>query len=119
MTLKARSHNASYIQLLSNSMMHELSCWFLHIASDRVKRPLYRAIVKTIVDIRAWLSKHSLSIFLIGSKGLFIWRRAGPLCRDLAFTKIPQHYLCFILCLYESRASPVRRDPAFATRDLG
>ena len=29
--------------------------------------------------------------------------------------KIPQHYLwCFILCLYESRASPVRRDPAFA-----
>ena len=28
--------------------------------------------------------------------------------------KIPQHYLRFILCLYESRASPVRRDPAFA-----
>ena len=28
--------------------------------------------------------------------------------------KIPQHYLCFILCFYESRASPVRRDPAFA-----
>ena len=29
--------------------------------------------------------------------------------------KIPQHYfLCFIFCLYESRASPVRRDPAFA-----
>ena len=29
--------------------------------------------------------------------------------------KILQHYLqCFILCLYESRASPVRRDPAFA-----
>ena len=27
---------------------------------------------------------------------------------------MPQHYLCFILCLYESRASPVRRDPAFA-----
>ena len=29
MTLKAHSHNAiSYIQLLSNSMRHELSCWF-------------------------------------------------------------------------------------------
>ena len=29
--------------------------------------------------------------------------------------KIPQHYLqCFILCLYESRASLVRRDPGFA-----
>ena len=31
MTLKARSLNAiSYIQLLSNSMMHELSCWLRH-----------------------------------------------------------------------------------------
>ena len=63
----------------------------IQIASDRVNRPLYRAIVKTIADITAWLSKHSLSIFL--TKGLFIWSRArpgtlaGPLCRDLAFTK--------------------------------
>ena len=61
----------------------------IEIASDRVNRPLYRAIVKTIADIAAWLSKHSLSIFLIGSKDLFIWSRtrAGPLCRDLTFTK--------------------------------
>ena len=41
------------------------------IASDRVNRPLYRAIVKTIADIAAWLSKHSLSIFLIGSNKIF------------------------------------------------
>ena len=40
----------------------------IQIASDRVNRPLYRAIVKTIADIAAWLSKHSLSIFLIGYK---------------------------------------------------
>ena len=42
----------------------------IQIASDRVNQPLYtiRAIVKTIADIAAWLSKHSLSIFLIGSK---------------------------------------------------
>ena len=40
----------------------------IQIASDRVNRPLYRAIVKTIADIAAWLSKHSLSIFLIRSK---------------------------------------------------
>ena len=40
----------------------------IQIASDRVNRPLYRAIVKTIADIAAWLSKHSLSISLIGSK---------------------------------------------------
>ena len=42
----------------------------IQIASDRVNRPLYRAIVKTIADIAAWLSKHSLSIFLIGSRPL-------------------------------------------------
>ena len=65
----------------------------IQIASDCVNRPLYRVIVKTIADIAAWLSKHSLSLFLIGSKGLFIWSRAspgtgaGPLCRDLTFTK--------------------------------
>ena len=40
----------------------------IQIASDHVNRPLYRAIVKTIADIAPWLSKHSLSIFLIGSK---------------------------------------------------
>ena len=28
--------------------------------------------------------------------------------------KIPQHYLCFILCLYGCRVIPVRLDPAFA-----
>ena len=39
----------------------------IQIASDRVNRPLYRAIVQTIANIAAWLSKHSLSIFLIGS----------------------------------------------------
>ena len=37
----------------------------IQIASDRVNRPLYRAIVKTIADIAAWLNKHTLSIFLI------------------------------------------------------
>ena len=78
MTLKACSHNAiSYIQLLSNSLIHELSFWFRYnsikesydincIAS--CDRACCRAIVKTITDIVRWLSKHSLSIFLIGSK---------------------------------------------------
>ena len=74
----------------------------IQIASDRVNRPLYRAIVKTIADIAAWLSKHSLSIFLIGSKDLFIWSRAGPLCRDLAFTK-KFHSITYVLfCVYIS-----------------
>ena len=73
----------------------------IQIASDRVNRPLYRAIVKTIADIAAWLSKHSLCIFLIGSKGLFIWSRASPgtrpdpLWRDLAFTENSTALLMF------------------------
>ena len=73
----------------------------IQIASDCMNRPLYRAIFETIADIAAWLSKHSLSIFLRGSKGLFIWSRAspgtraGPLCRDLAFTKNSTALLMF------------------------
>ena len=35
----------------------------IQIALDRC-----RAIVKTVADIAPWLSKHSLSILLIGSK---------------------------------------------------
>ena len=68
----------------------------IQIASDRVNRPLYRAIVKTIADIAAWLSKHSLCIFLIGSKGLFIWSRASPGTRFAEISpsqKKTQHYL--------------------------
>ena len=67
----------------------------IQIASDRVNRQLYRAIVKTIADIAAWLSKHSLSIFL----DLFIYNRASPGTRAGHFAeispsqKIPQRYL--------------------------
>ena len=57
----------------------------------------------------------------MASKVLFIWRRAspgtraGPLCQDLTFTKNSIALLsCFIFSLYENRASPVRRDAAFA-----
>ena len=78
MTLKSPSHNAiSYIQLLSNSMRHELSCWFRHNSIKQwydtncigsCEPAFVGQFVKTIADIAAWLSKHSLSIFLIGSK---------------------------------------------------
>ena len=78
MTSKACSHNAiSYIQLLSNSLIHELSFWFRHNSIKEsydtncissCERARCRAIVKTITDIAPWLSKHSLSSFLVGSK---------------------------------------------------
>ena len=68
----------------------------IQIASDRVNRLLYRAIVKTIADIAAWLSKHSLNVCLIGSEDLCIWSRVPGLARFAEISpsqKIPQHYL--------------------------
>ena len=67
----------------------------IQIESDRVNRPLYRTIVKTIADIAVWLSKHSLSIFLIGSKGLS--SGAGPaLPRQKNATALLMFYFVFI-----------------------
>ena len=51
------------------------------------------------------------------SKGLFIWSwaspgtPAGPPCPDLTSTK---NSIALLIMFYLSRASPVRRDPAFA-----
>ena len=60
-------------------------------------------------------------MFITDSKVLFIFRRAspgtraGPLCRNLTFTKnsIALLIMFYLLFIWEP-ASPVRRDPAFA-----
>ena len=58
-------------------MMHELSCWCRHNTIKEscdtncigsCEPAVVGQLLKTITDIAAWLSKHSLSIFLIGSK---------------------------------------------------
>ena len=100
----------------------------IQIASDRVNRPLYGAIVKTIADIAAWLSKHSLSIFLIGAKGLFIWSRASPgtgrgwlaLPRSRLHKKFHSITYNVLFCVY-MRAEPAQLGeiPPLLTRDLG
>ena len=100
----------------------------IQIASDHVNRPLYRAIVKTLADINASLSKHSLSIFLIGSKGLFIWSRASP-GPQLSWPALPRsrlhkkfHSITYnvLFCVY-IRVGPARLGeiPPLLTRDLG